>query len=151
MITALILAAIDLLAIIVIIIKVRAVDDFVLDESEFKARLAEMFKDQPEMLDHLDDPIVEPKDYVGIPSRLSKILDGVDCSRYRRLTESWLKDWKVIRTCARKSLYHLSFAEIAAMYGISEEELIRFLNARCPNVLYKREYYRQIFRNMQYN
>lgn len=143
MITTLLLSTIGVLF-IGIIISLHAVDDFVLDDDKFKARLAEMFKDQPEMLDHLDDPIVEPKDYVGIPSRLSKILEGADTGRYKRLTASRFLDWKIIRICARKSLYHLSFAEIAAMYGKSEEELIRFLNARCPNVLYRREYYRQL-------
>lgn len=150
MITTLLLSAIGVLF-IGIIISLHTFDDYEFDEDEFKARLAEMFKDQPEMLDHLDDPIVEPKDYVGIPSRLSKILDGADCSRYKRLTESWLSDWKVISTCAKKSLYHLSFSEVAAMYGKSEEELIRFLNARCPNTLYRREYNRFLEQEIRKN
>lgn len=143
MINTFLLIAIGILA-ISIVISLHTAEDFELDDADFRAQLAEMFKDQPGMLEHLDDPLVEPEDYVSVPTRLSVILDGADAGRHKRLTASRLMDWKVIRTCSKKSLYHLSFAEIAAMYGTSEEELIRFLNVRCPDVLYRREYHRQL-------
>lgn len=121
-----------------------AVKDIGMDDDGFKVRLAELLKDRPDMLEHMGDPVVEPEDYRGRTTRIEELLQHSDRKSHRHLSMSRLRELKVIRTCSRESLYDLSFADIADMYGVPEDEIIQFLGARCPGVIYKRTYYRTL-------
>lgn len=126
---------------VAIAVSIRSIKDLEFDDADFRKQLAEMYQDQPEILEHLDDPIVEPEGYTRRPSHYDELLSVADDGSHRHLLASRREDRRVIRTCSAEALYFMSFAEIASLYGTTEDELILFLNARCPKILHKRIYY----------
>ena len=118
-----------------------AVKDYEFDEEDFRRRLEEMVDRDPSLLEILNESLVEPLDYSSPPSALEELLSRPDAGSHRRLMPTRSEDRQVIKTCSNESLYSMSFADIASMYGTTEEELILFLNTRCPEVLYRRVYF----------
>ncbi len=121
-----------------------AVEDLILDEEEFRARIESMFRDNPEMLASLNDPIAEPACSSAVAAPVGSLFNEEDLRSHRRLTSSRSTDRKVLRLCGDEALYGLPLSEIARSYGKTEEELVLFLYARRPGLLYRRNYFRAV-------